>query len=254
MTPAVHTNAQATRCRLFCCHYAGGSSSMFSRWQGILPRWIEVRPLELPGRGPHAPGAPITSFTEAIEHLTSLIRPSIDVPIAFYGHSVGALLAFELARWCRRQQATVVGLFVGARGAPHFEVTCPLLELDDVQLIHALGGVNDAVPRTLLTAERVGPFLPTLRADLAINQSYRYIDDAPLDCKIVAFAGSRDGIVRPAAVRAWSAHTRAAFKYHEVDGGHLFVLTARDGLLNAIADELEVALVGSAASLDSCTP
>src|SRR6478609_4610386 len=105
------------RCRLICLPHAGAGASMFNDWPGLLPPEVEVVGVQLPGRQDRIKEKPFTDVSRLVATVAHVIRPLLDLPVAFFGHSGGALLAFELARALqRRGEADIVGFFPSGQG------------------------------------------------------------------------------------------------------------------------------------------
>jgi medium-chain acyl-[acyl-carrier-protein] hydrolase len=164
-----------------------------------------------------------------------------DIPVVLFGHSMGALTAFELARELRRLGGPMpIRLIVSGRAAPHLPARRkPLYLLPDREFrteLKALGGTPAAV---LDNDELMAAFLPTLRADFAAHETYEYAEEPPLDCPILAVAGAADTVASPDDVRAWERHTMAAFDARVLPGDHFFIQTERTLMLQLLALFLE---------------
>jgi medium-chain acyl-[acyl-carrier-protein] hydrolase len=184
---------------------------------------------------PHARLAPL------VEAIAAGIRPLLDEkPFAFFGHSMGALAAFELARELRRTDAPAPAhLFLSGCGAAHLvDFERPTYDLPEAEFIEELRRLSGTPPEVLEHPELLALIIPLLRADFAVCQTYEYAAGAPLDCPITAFGGLEDGEVPRARLEAWREQTGAAFKLHLLPGGHFFLHTAQALLLETLAREL----------------
>src|SRR5215471_3592490 len=164
------------RIRLFCFPYAGGSSAIFRRWPDYLPVDIEVIAVELPGRGGRLKEPPFCRLSDLIASLVAPISQLLDVPYVFFGHSMGATIAFELTRALRRSK---VGeperLFVSGRAAPDILDSERLTyDLPDADLIGELQKLNGTPPEVLSHVELMQMMLPVIRADFELVETYRY--------------------------------------------------------------------------------
>src|SRR5260370_28895087 len=142
-------NSQSTF-RLFCFPYAGGGTSIFHTWKGMLPPDVTVCPIQLPGREKRLAEPPFTRISLLVRAMAHALRPFLNCPFAFFGHSMGALISFELARQLRRQKAPEpTYLFVSAQKAPQLpDLTPPLHQLaeaDFVEHLHRLYGTPEAI-------------------------------------------------------------------------------------------------------------
>lgn len=233
------------RLRLFCLPYAGGGAAAYAQWVSRLPRDVEVCRVQLPGRENRLREAPFTSIVSLVETLAEAIRPYLDRPFAIFGHSLGALTSFELARRVRRRfDLSPAQLFVSARWAPHLPDPEPLIyQLPDAEFIAMLRRRYNNIPDAVVNdPELMAIFLPLLRADVTILDTYVYTADQPFDCPITVYGGSDDRRVTRAALEAWRAHTRQAFHVQVFPGAHFYLQGARDQLLQALSQELTALL------------
>lgn len=228
------------RIRLFCFPYAGGGASIFNLWSNQLPAEIEVCPVQLPGRENRL-GEPLFSrLSPLVQTLAQVLRPYLDRPFALFGHSMGALICFELAHQLRdRYKLNPVHLFVSGRRAPGLPNIEPLLyklpEVDFVEEIRCLNGTPESV---IQNAELMKIVLPILRADFALCETYVYSSKNPLDCPISAFGGLDDGEVNYSDLVAWGKQTNSYFAPKMFEGDHFFLQSKRSLILSAISHEL----------------
>jgi surfactin synthase thioesterase subunit len=226
--------------RLFCLPFAGGGASAYHGWVGALPPAVDVCPVQPPGRETRRDEPPIPALGRLVEALADELLPHLDAPFALFGHSMGGLIGFELARHLRRRHGpSPVRLFVSAHRAPHLPGherqlhRLPTAAL--VEELHRLKGTPEAVFRYPELLELV---LPVLRADFALCETYRYFPDQPLDCPISAFGGTEDPRVGPALLAAWGFQTRAAFELRLFGGDHFYLRPHQAALLEAIGADL----------------
>ena len=229
--------------RLFCLPYAGGGASVYRAWPQAVPRQVEVCAVELPGRGSRMCEAPFQRLTPLVRALASAIEPALDRPFALFGHSMGGLVAFELARWLRRQGGpSPRRLFVSASSAPGAPPTLPLLhQAPDTEVkakLRELGGT----PRELLDNDEIMALLiPTLRADLSVLETYEHRPEPPLEVPITVFGGTADRTVRLPALAGWRTQTSAGSRLRLFSGDHFFLHDAATDMLAAILEDLGVA-------------
>lgn len=226
--------------RLFCFPYAGGGASAFRAWPSRLPPDVQVCPIQLPGRENRWGEPAYTDLSPLVGDLADALAPLLEVPFALFGHSLGALIAFELTRELRRSgQASPDLLLVAGCRAPQVpDLTPPIHRLPEEDFVEELRKLNGMPDSICQNREYLGLIVPTLRADLALYETYAYQEEEPLSCPIAAFAGEDDGRARGPAVAAWEAQTRAAFSLRVFAGDHFFVVSAQDDLLRAAADVL----------------
>ncbi|HAJ59522.1 MAG TPA: hypothetical protein DCP31_09835 [Cyanobacteria bacterium UBA8543] len=233
-------NSQA-RLRLFCFPHAGAGASIYRAWSDNLPPEIEVCPIQLPGREDRLGETPFTRLLPLIGTLAPLLRPYLDIPFAFFGHSFGALLSFELAREFRKQKfPTPVHLFVSGSRAPQIpDLDLPIHRLPDPKFIESLRRFNGTRPEVLQNPELLQLFLPALRSDFAILETYFYATQERLNCPISAFGGLEDKKVSYEQLDAWRDQTHGDFTLQMFPGDHFFWHNNHKSLLKAIAHEIQ---------------
>ncbi|HEU5379573.1 MAG TPA: thioesterase domain-containing protein [Ktedonobacteraceae bacterium] len=232
------------RLRLFCFPYAGGGASLFRRWSEHLPDEVDVCPVQLPGRENRRKEAPFTQIQPLIETLVDVFVPYMDMPFAFFGYSLGALIGFELARQLRSQKrAGLLHLFVAGRKAPQIlRREAPMSVLSDEAFIEVLRTFQGTPEEVLRNTELMRLFLPLLRADFAIYESYTYTAEAPLECAISAFGGIDDCKVAMSDLLAWKDQTIDAFTLRMFPGDHFFLSGNETALLQLVSRELNALL------------
>jgi medium-chain acyl-[acyl-carrier-protein] hydrolase len=230
----------AARLRLFCLPFAGGGASIFRTWGRELSQSVEVCPIQLPGRENRLREPPYTDIRTLAERLADQILPYAQKPFALFGHSMGALLAFELARTLRRQENSMpTALFLSAHRAPHLPLHRKKLHgLPDAEFIQGVRSLGGTPQEVFDHQELVKVMLPALRADFTLCDGYSFVPEAPLDCPMVLYAGRQDTEVSPQEVEAWNQHTTQTARLRIFPGGHFFLRTDRDLLLRAMASAL----------------
>lgn len=227
--------------RLFCFPYAGGGAAAFRKWSEELPLSIEVCSVHLPGRGPRLMEAPFTEMRVLIEALAGGLLPYLDKPFAFFGHSLGAIIGFELARYLRRYHKQEPRyLFVSAAPAPQLrEREKPIHNLPDAEFIRELGKLNGTPHEVLENKELMQLMLPMLRADFALSEKYSYRNEPPLDCPIAAYGGEGDHNVSREHLKAWREQTATAFSLNIIPGDHFFLHGSQTQLLASLSGVLD---------------
>lgn len=225
--------------RLFCFPYAGGAALVYRDWEGELPSSVQVIPVELPGRGARLKERPLVSLPLLTTALSNAILPLIDKPFAFFGHSMGALIAFELARCLRRQHERQPELLlVSGRRAPQVPDRGPVTyDLPDDEFVGELHRIAGTPEEVLEHEELMELMIPVLRADFRLTQTYEYGVDTPLRCPIVVYGGLDDEVTRD-VLQPWEEQTSSAFALHLLPGGHFFLRSSRIRLLGLIREEL----------------
>jgi medium-chain acyl-[acyl-carrier-protein] hydrolase len=231
---------QSAGVRLFCFPYAGGGDSTFRSWQQILPDTIEVCPVQLPGRGARIIEPPCTEINKLIRLAGEALAPHLDKPFAFFGHSMGALIGFELAyHLLREYNAQPIHLFVSGRCSPQ-TMSKPVDPELDSTLQEMLRSNNGTPDEALENPELMELVLPVLRADMALCRSHDYTPQPPFDFPITAFGGLDDHGVPRHAIEGWREHTTGPFALRMLPGDHFFLnRSSRLPLLEAISKELE---------------
>jgi medium-chain acyl-[acyl-carrier-protein] hydrolase len=213
---------------------------MFRNWSNALPADVELCPVQLPGRSNRLFERPFTELSVLVEALAQTLSPLLDKPFALFGHSLGALVGFELARQLRRQyDVNPVHLFVSAGCAPQvLPRGVPIHGLPEHEFSKEIRRLNSIPTQILEHEELMESILPRLRADFTIYETYRYSVGPPLNCPISAFGGLDDGKVRRVDLEAWRDQTTASFSLQMVPGGHFFVNTTQPLLLQMLSQEL----------------
>ena len=232
------------RLRLICLPAAGGGASRYRDWPAHLPDEVEVVSVQLPGRESRFTEAPIESMEQLVGPLLDGLASYLTRPFALFGHSMGALIAFELVRRMRPSGLAPVHLFASGRRAPHLPRRSPDWHtVPDPEFLTTIGALGGIPPELLAESQFLDTMLPMLRADCTLSETYVLGPQEPLSCPVSAFGGLRDKEVPPEDVRAWSRHTTGPFRVHLLPGEHFFVDSARPDLLRLVGSEL-----GSAAA------
>lgn len=218
--------------RLFCFPYAGGNAFVYRSWVESLPPTVEVCGVQYPGRGRHVHQPPMTRIPALVAELGPALTPVLDRPFAFFGHSLGALVSFELARWLRRHRSVMPRhLFVSARRAPHLRDTDPPLhQKSDEEFLGSISALNGTPAEVLADPGVLRFLLPVLRADFELGETYEYVSDEPLACPITAFGGSEDEETLDGRLEEWSLQTTSPFSRHVLPGGHFFIQSSGEAL------------------------
>jgi len=230
------------RIKLFCFPFAGGSSLVFHTWSGALPSSVEVTAIELPGRRRRYYEAPLRSVSAVVERLVPELASALDRPYMMFGHSLGALIAFETVRALARLGLPLPTLLMpSASVAPHLgSWLAPMHDLPRAEFLSRLGALGGTPPEVLANDDLVDLVLKALRADFEVLASYRYEPGPPLRCPMLAFAGDDDCTIPPGDVAAWRVHTRS-FRSYTLPGDHFFLKGNQKALLALIERELPAA-------------
>jgi medium-chain acyl-[acyl-carrier-protein] hydrolase len=233
-------NEQA-RLRLFCFPYAGGRASVFRSWPDALPPEVELCSVQLPGREERIGEPAYTRLAPLVETCAQAIHSYLDRPFAFYGHSMGALVCFEVARQFRRvYNRHPVCLYLAAFRAPHLpnpNIKIYHLPVEVFKVVLRADGIPEAI---LQNEELMQVMLPMIRADYEVCDTYEYQEEPPLACPFSIFGGLEDVRVRRADLEAWPVLSSAQSRLSMLPGSHLFLHTTQDLLLAEISQDLEM--------------
>ncbi|MGB0562560.1 MAG: thioesterase II family protein, partial [Spirulinaceae cyanobacterium] len=247
-------NPTAT-CRLFCFPYNSGSIAAFYAWPEALPETVEVYGIQLPGGADRRHEEPPSCIAAVVKALAPLLLPYLDRPFAFYGHSLGALIAFEMAQAIYQQTGrSPAHLLVGSWGAPHLPHPYPNLQHhSDREIITQILPLVDVPEAVLSNADTMRSLLPLLKAGARLYEDYQYPPRAPLNCPITAFGGAEDRMITPDLLRGWQQQTHGPFQLRILPGNHLFLHSAESILMENLTECLTraIAINGSAKSYSS---
>jgi len=237
---AFHEPRPGAQVRLFCFPYAGGAASVYRPWIERLSPDVHVHPVQLPGRETRMREQAFDRIESLTASLADALVPHLDRPFALFGHSMGALIAFELARELRRRQAPApVRLLVSGHRAPQIPRTrTTRYDLPEPELVAELRHLGGTPPEVLAHPELMQLVLPLLRADFAVVETYTHREAPPLDCPITAFGGVDDRDANEPLMDAWRAQTRGAFALHMFPGGHFFLKDTTSAVLDLVSRDL----------------
>lgn len=227
--------------RLFLFPYAGGGPAAFRQWQMQFPESVELWVAHCPGRGARFGEPAVDSIGILTDALLQAIAGLLTGPFAFFGHSLGGLLAYELARTLQQHARPEPAiLFISGCGAPHLSSRHPPIHgKNDEELVEALREMNGIPDEVFAHTELLQLLLPAIRADLRLFETYRYTPmGPPLRCPIVAFGGRQDPRVDRERLEAWALHTAASFQSHYFPGAHFFLHSARDAVIESMVASL----------------
>lgn len=222
--------------RLFCFGYAGGDASAFHAWQADLGPEIQVCAVRLPGRGSRFCEAPYTSLAAPVPVIAAEVTADRSTPFWFLGHSMGALLAFEVARHLAASHLPQpAGLIASGCEAPARRRSRRLrADLDDDALIEVLGEFNGVPAEVLQHRELMQMLLPTIRADLTMVETYSYAPGPRLGMPVEVLAGRADPHVSSGALTGWADETAGPCSVHWFDGDHFFINSERDAVIRHV--------------------
>jgi surfactin synthase thioesterase subunit len=231
--------SQVAGFRVFCFPYAGLGASVFRPWIGALGNHVDFCPVQLPGRETREDEPPFRRMESLADATAAALASHVDAPFALFGHSLGAVLAFELARRFRGHRF-FQHLFVSARRAPHLaDGAVPISHLPDSRFIDEVQKRYRGIPQAVLECpELLDRLLPRLRADFELLETYTFRSADPVEVPVSVFGGSRDETVSEGDLQAWRTHTLSRIRVRTVDGPHLFLQERRRELIDAVAEDL----------------
>jgi surfactin synthase thioesterase subunit len=234
---------RSPKVRLVCVPYEGGGVTVFRDWEERLPE-AQIDVVQLPGRGSRLRERPVDSVAAAADAVAEATVRLPAYPTVFFGHGLGALIAFEAARRLRDRRWPLLALFVSGRRAPDSEDGNPAIaDLPDEQFMVEVrrrhGTFSDAI---LGDAESMPLIVPGLRADFAMAERYQYESAPPLDCPIVVCAGASDPHAGRADLDGWKRETRSRFHVQTFGGAHFYLHQEGAALTALIGNQLSVML------------
>ncbi|MFI9723196.1 thioesterase II family protein [Streptomyces sp. NPDC052396] len=209
--------------RLVCLPHAGGSASFFFPLSRAMPSWVDVIAVQYPGRQDRREEPFIDSLDELADRVFQALLPWSDRPLAFFGHSMGATLAFEVARRFEREKDLVATvLFASGRRAPSRHREDSVHRRDDEGIVQEMRALSGTDAQILGDEELLRMVLPAIRADYRAVETYAYRPGEPLRCPVVALTGDSDSRVTLDEATAWAEHTTGTFELKVYPGGHFF--------------------------------
>jgi len=228
------------RVRLFCFPHSGVGASVYRRWQAALPDDVEVVAMQAPGREDRIREPALTRIPAIVDGVVPAIAARLDRPFALFGHSMGGVVASEVARvLCDRGRAPA-HLVVSARRAPLVPPDEPLLHtMDDDALVGELGRRYGGIPAAVARDKDLLRWhLPCLRADLTALETHAPGKRAPMPCPITVFGGTEDALTPREHLEPWKDETSGAFRIRFFEGGHFYLEPRRADVLAHLSEIL----------------
>ncbi|AZV26266.1 MULTISPECIES: thioesterase II family protein [unclassified Pseudomonas] len=232
-----------TKLTLLCLPYSGASAMVYSRWRPKLPQWLQLQPVELPGRGARFDEPLHTDMRVLAMQLARELRPTLKTPYALFGHSLGALMACEIAHALRALGCPEpVALFASGTAAPTMRADYDRGFADpktDAELIDQLRTLNGTSEEVLANEELMSLTLPILRADFLLCGKFQPLQRPLLKCPVHVLGGKADKATTEQLI-GWSKETSGSFSVDMLAGGHFFIHEHEARVLKVIKDQLEV--------------
>lgn len=228
--------------RLFAFPYSGAGTVIYHSWaQYFNQHEIDLIGIQLPGREKRFSEEAITNLPYLVEELLEIIHPLTDVPFAFFGHSMGGLVAFELSRSLRNNAALLPQhLFISGFRSPDMpNPNQELHQLNNIMLLKKVAEYGGTPIAILENSELMALLLPIIRADFKLFETYQYYEDTPLNCPITTFSGKMDSIVKPDYMKNWARQTSARLEHVTYEGKHFFINENKSSIINKIVSQLK---------------
>jgi pyochelin biosynthetic protein PchC len=225
--------------RLVCFPHAGGSASFFHPVSARLSPAIDVCAVQYPGRQDRRTEANIDNIPDLAEAILQVVRQLADRPLAFFGHSMGATLAYEVAlRLEKEGVAPLARLFASGRRAPSRYRPESVHRYDDQRILAELRMLGGSESHLLGDPEVLQMVLPAIRGDYRAIETYRHTPDQTLRCPVVVLVGDRDPRVSLDEAKAWAGHTTGPFDLRVFPGGHFYLSEHHQEVIRLVSDEL----------------
>lgn len=229
----------SSKMRLFCFPFAGGGASAYRNWLRDSSKDLEIIAVQPPGRENRMGDNPLRSMDEIVIGAVHEIMKYGDRPYSFFGHSLGARVAFECVRKLRDLKHRLPDhLFVSGSRSPEIPEPNPLHHLDDNRFVEELKRFSGTPQAIIDNRELMDLFLPILRADFTVDETYQFMEAAPLPLPVTAFCGTEDEEATLQEVEGWRRHTTSRFRLNCIEGGHFFVLESWEEVLSHIREAL----------------
>lgn len=227
--------------RLVCFPHAGGSASFFFPVAQTMAPDVDVLAIQYPGRQDRRFETPVDSVHTLADLVVEELTEWADRPLTLFGHSMGAVLAYEVAHRLRERGITPLGLFASGRRAPSTYRGETVHLRDDAGLIAEMQELSGTDAAILADEELLRMILPAIRGDYRAIETYRHRTVPPLDCPVVALVGDEDPQVTADEARAWEQHTNGAFRLRSFPGGHFYINAHAQDVMREIADFIRTA-------------
>ncbi|AHH99519.1 alpha/beta fold hydrolase [Kutzneria viridogrisea] len=220
---------------LLCLPHSGAGAAAYREWTARLAPALRVLPVRLPGREQRFTEPLLTSVKEIVTELAPVVLALPPGPYRLFGHSMGALLAYELAQAASAAGRPPEHLYVSGFCAPQLAHTQPKLhELTDAQLVEYLKSLQGMDSELLDLPELLELMLPVVRADFTVCGTYQHPDHAPLEIPVTVFAGSEDSTLPAGSLEGWREASTGPVRLHTLPGGHFYLTEQLDAVARVI--------------------
>jgi pyochelin biosynthetic protein PchC len=230
--------AADSRARLLCLAHAGGSASFYHSMSASLTPEVDVLVVQYPGRQDRHAEPNLTSIAELTDGIAAAMEPWADQPLAVFGHSMGAVVGYELALRLSGTGTPIVRLFASGRRAPSRYRDEQVHRRDDAGILAELLALSGTDPSLLAEPDLRAQILASVRGDYQAIETYRHEPDRILHCPITVLAGDRDPKVTHDEARDWGVHTTAPVDLRTFPGGHFYLVEHRSAVTDLVAAQL----------------
>jgi surfactin synthase thioesterase subunit len=237
-----------SKVRLICFPHAGGAATYYHPFAGDLAPDVEVLAIQYPGRQDRYGEKRIECIPELADAVFDALLPWCDRPFALFGHSMGAVVAFEVTRRLQHSDLSPLSLFLSGRRAPSRRPGGTVHLLGEADLIAELGRVGGTDPELLADEDMRAVILPIARSDIKAAETYVPVAGEKLDCPIWALVGDADPETPIEDASAWGDYTTSAFNLKVFPGGHFYLDPCRQDVLAAVSAALRQPTEQAAAS------
>lgn len=223
---------------MVCFPFAGGGASSYNSWRKELEGAINVCPVQLPGREDRIMEEPYKDIEKLVYDITEELNGFRDKQLYLFGHSMGAKIAYEVAKKLEGNGRKVKLLIVSGSRVPHIPEQNPIYNLQDSEFIVALKRFGGMPKKILENRELLKFFLPMLRADFEMDEIYYTKNAVKLKCPILAIGGSLDKEANEDEISAWKQYASSKFEYKMFEGGHFFIKQHEKEVLDAVRERI----------------
>ncbi len=240
--------------RLYCLPYAGTSHAVFQHWQPLYEERLELALVKYPGRGARYLDPLPDSISVLVDELARTIAQEGDKPFALFGHSMGSLIAFELAHRLRESHAlNPTAIYVSGGTAPSLRhLKAQLHHLSEADFATEILGMNGIPEEIANSPDLMAIFLPILRRDFALCERYRYRERPPLSCPITVFGGRSDPNTNERQLTGWKQETSGPFTLEWLEGDHFFLFQHERFIADVICKGAQLAAVSPRLTATTC--
>lgn len=223
---------------LFCIPFAGGGASSYNQWIKRMQDIFNVCPIQLPGREDRIAEQPYKDMRVMLNDLERAVKNVVRGPYAFWGHSMGGKIDYELEKRMEECGYTAKCIFVSSSKVPHIPEPDPIYHLPNAEFKERLARFEGTPQELLHDQKLLDFFLPMLRADFMLDETYYSNSVKRLQCPIVAFGGDTDGEVSMEEMEEWKMYTENYFEIQIFCGGHFYIREHEDDVIQAVMKQL----------------